>query len=151
MRIVIQRSKKASVRVEGKLKGTMDKGLVLLVGIAPEDSNRDIVWAAKKIVNMRIFNDAQGKMNLSLLDVGGGLLVVSQFTLFASYKKGNRPSFAGSAEPDKARQFYEEFVAECKKFLPSEKVQTGEFGAMMEVELINDGPVTIVLDTLNKE
>ncbi len=151
MRIVIQRSKKASVRVAGDVKGQIEKGLVLLVGIAPEDTEKDLQWAVKKIVNMRIFNDSQGKMNLSLLDVKGGVLVVSQFTLFASYKKGNRPSFTGSAKPDKARQMYEQFIAECRKYLPEEQVQTGVFGAMMEVELINDGPVTIIVDTKNKE
>ena len=151
MRIVIQRVKEARVIVEGNIVGEIDKGLLLLVGIEPSDTEEDLLWARKKIINMRIFKDANGKMNLSLRDVGGKLLLVSQFTLFASYKKGNRPSFTRSAPPVFAEQMYNKFITLCEEEIGSENVQSGIFGAYMQVSLINDGPVTIIVDTKNKE
>ena len=151
MRIVIQRVSKAKVTVEDKNIGEIRQGLLLLVGIEPADTEEDLLWARKKILNMRIFKDEQGKMNLSLKQIDGELLIISQFTLFASYKKGNRPSFIRSAKPEFAGKMYEKFVELCEEELGEEKVRQGIFGAYMQVELVNDGPVTIVVDTKNKE
>lgn len=149
MRVVLQRVTKASVTIENKLNAEIDLGLLLLVGIEPEDAAEDIEWLCRKIVNMRIFNDAEGVMNNSLLDVGGDAIIVSQFTLHASTKKGNRPSYIKAAKPDIAIPLYEEFVQTFEKHL-GKKVGTGKFGADMQVELLNDGPVTILIDSKNK-
>lgn len=149
MRIVIQRVKNASVTADKRLVGSIKHGLLLLIGICEEDSQEDIEWLSNKVVNMRIFNDDQGKMNLSLKDVGGSILNISQFTLFASTKKGNRPSFIKSASPEYANNLYEKWCDKIESLnIPSEK---GIFGADMKVELLNDGPVTIVIDSKNRE
>ena len=150
MRAVIQRVSEASVTIDGKVKGSIGQGLMILIGIEGQDSQEDIVWLGKKIVNLRIFEDEEGIMNNSLLDVDGELLVVSQFTLHASTKKGNRPSYIKAAKPDIAIPLYERFVNELEG-LTAKKVQTGEFGADMKVKLINNGPVTITIDSKNKE
>jgi len=150
MRAVIQRVSEASVTIDGKVNGSIGQGLMILIGIEGQDSQEDIVWLGKKIVNLRIFEDEEGIMNNSLLDVDGGLLVVSQFTLHASTKKGNRPSYIKAAKPDIAIPLYERFVNELEG-LTAKKVQTGEFGADMKVKLINNGPVTITIDSKNKE
>lgn len=150
MKAVIQRTLlPASVRVDGVVTGHIDKGLIVYLGIGREDNEEDIAWLAKKIVQMRIFSDADDKMNLNVEQIGGGLLVISQFTLFASTKKGNRPSYMNSAPPDMAKELYEHFVKHTAALygLP---VETGIFAADMKVEYINDGPVTIVVDTKNK-
>lgn len=146
MRVVIQRSKQARVEVAGRVTGSIEKGLVVLVGVEPDDTREDADWLAQKIVNMRIFSDGEGKMNCDVKEVGGGLLVISQFTLHASTKKGNRPSFIRAARPDHAIPMYEYFVQKTEQLL-GQKVATGEFGAMMDVHLINDGPVTITMDS----
>ncbi|ASZ02157.1 D-aminoacyl-tRNA deacylase [Streptococcus agalactiae] len=143
MKIIIQRVSQASVSIEDDVVGSIEKGLVLLVGIAPED----IAYAVRKITSMRIFSDDEGKMNLSIQDIKGSVLSISQFTLFADTKKGNRPAFTGAADPVKANQFYDIFNQELANHV---SVETGQFGADMQVSLINDGPVTIVLDTKNK-
>ncbi len=150
MRVVIQRVAFSKVEIEGKISGEIEKGLLVLLGIAHEDEEADMDWLIKKIIQLRIFTDDQGKMNLSVQDVGGGILVVSQFTLYASAKKGNRPSYIRSAHPDIAIPLYEQFLAKLKAAF-SGPVQTGEFGANMQVSLLNDGPVTIVLDSKNQE
>ena len=150
MRVVIQRVKEASVSIDGQIKSAITEGLLILVGVEDVDTEDDIRWLAAKIVNLRIFSDAQGLMNLSVLDLGGEMLVVSQFTLHASTKKGNRPSFLRAAKPDFAVPMYERFVAELKK-LSNLTVLTGSFGADMKVALLNDGPVTICIDSRNKE
>ena len=144
MKIIIQRVKKAQVSIEGQIHGQINQGLLLLVGVGPEDQQEDLEYAVRKLVNMRIFSDDQGKMNLSVKDVQGEILSISQFTLFADTKKGNRPAFIGAAKPDMAEAFYQEFNRELAKEVP---VETGIFGADMQVELVNDGPVTIILDT----
>jgi D-aminoacyl-tRNA deacylase len=149
MRAVVQKVLEASVSIDQKIKSSIGVGLMILVGIEDADNQEDIDWLAKKILNMRIFEDQEGVMNLSVLDVSGSLLVVSQFTLHASTKKGNRPSYIKAAKPDISIPLYELFVAEVSK--SGLTVQTGEFGADMKVSLINDGPVTILLDTKNKE
>ena len=150
MKAVIQRTMTpACVRVDGEVTGRIDKGLVVYLGIGKEDNREDINWVAKKVVQMRIFGDAEGKMNLNLEQVEGGLLVISQFTLFASTKKGNRPSYMESAPPDLAKQLYEDFVNHIKAMY-TVPVETGIFAADMKVEYINDGPVTILLDSKNK-
>lgn len=146
---VIQRVKQASVTINNTLKSSISEGLLVLLGIAHEDTQEDSDWLTKKIINLRIFSDAEGKMNLSLKDINGELLVVSQFTLHASTKKGNRPSFIEAARPEKAIPMYEQFVQLSEVEL-GKKVQTGEFGADMQVQLLNDGPVTIIIDTKNK-
>ena len=150
MRVVIQRVKEASVTIDGQIKSAITEGLLILVGVEDVDNYEDMRWLAAKIVNLRIFGDEKGLMNRSVVDIGGQLLVVSQFTLHASTKKGNRPSFLRAAKPDFAVPMYEKFVEELKKGsnLP---VLTGEFGADMKVALLNDGPVTIFIDTKNKE
>ena len=147
MRIVIQRVRQASVSIDGKIAGEIQQGLLLLVGICPEDGQEDIEYAVRKISQMRIFSDDADKMNLSVQDVGGQILSISQFTLYADTKKGNRPAFTGAAKPDLATALYDQFNQKLAQTVP---VQTGEFGADMKVSLVNDGPVTIVLDTKNK-
>ncbi len=150
MKSVIQRVSKASVTIEGKAVATINKGLLILLGIINEDTQEDITWLTKKIINLRIFGDDDGVMNRSLLDVVGEVIVVSQFTLHASIKKGNRPSYIKAAKPDIAIPLYKDFVKQFELDL-GKKIQTGEFGANMKVELLNDGPVTINIDTKNKE
>lgn len=146
MRALIQRVKYASVTVEGSCIGKIDQGLLVLLGVGPNDSEKEADFLASKCANLRIFVDENDKMNLSLLDIGGQMLVVSQFTLYADCKKGRRPSFVGAAAPDKANELYEYFKTSVKNVGVS-KVEHGEFGADMKVELLNDGPVTIMLDT----
>jgi D-tyrosyl-tRNA(Tyr) deacylase len=150
MKLVIQRVQEASVTIENKIVGSISKGLLVLIGIETKDSEVDVDWCLSKLVNMRIFSDDEGKMNLSLLEVNGKLLVVSQFTLHASTKKGNRPSFITAARPEQAIPLYESFIQKANVLL-NNSVQTGEFGADMKVGLINDGPVTIIIDSQNKE
>lgn len=144
MKVVIQRVSKASVTIGGHTNGSINKGLVLLVGVGTNDSKEIVEKYVNKIIKLRIFPDEEGKTNLSLKDVEGDLLVVSQFTLYANCKKGNRPSFIEAADPQKGEDLYNCFVEECKKHVKI--VETGEFGADMDVELVNDGPFTIVLD-----
>lgn len=150
MRVLLQRVSQASVTVNNELKSEIKNGLLLLLGIEENDSKEDIEWLVKKATNMRIFSDEEGKMNLSVQDINGEILVVSQFTLYASTKKGNRPSFIKSAKPDVAIPLYNEFVEQLSLNLNKE-IKTGEFGADMKVNLTNDGPVTIWLDSRNKE
>ena len=147
---VIQRVSQASVTIEGQVKGTISTGLLILLGIEEADSTEDIDWLSRKIINLRIFNDEQGVMNRSLLEISGDLLIVSQFTLHASTKKGNRPSYIKAAKPNVAIPLYEKFIAMCQDLL-GKPVATGEFGADMQVALVNDGPVTILIDTKNKQ
>ncbi|MCQ0110603.1 D-tyrosyl-tRNA(Tyr) deacylase [Zhouia amylolytica] len=150
MRAVIQRVNEASVTINGEVKSAIDKGVLILLGIEEEDGKDDIEWLSRKISNLRIYNDENGVMNRSLIDEGGDAIVVSQFTLHASTKKGNRPSYIKAAKPNVAIPVYEAFVTHLEKDL-NKKVGTGEFGADMKVALINDGPVTIIIDTKNKE
>jgi len=150
MRAVIQRVKEASVKVNGKVTGAIDKGLLILVGIEDADTQEDIEWLTKKIAGLRIFDDENGVMNLSVMDIGGGLLAVSQFTLMASTKKGNRPSYIRASKGDYAEPMYEKFCLALEKE-SGKKVEKGIFGADMKVSLLNDGPVTIIMDTKNKE
>ena len=147
---VIQRVSQASVEIEDKINGQIGHGLLILLGIENTDGPEQIQWLGKKIVNLRIFNDRNGVMNLSLLDTQGELLVISQFTLQASTKKGNRPSYIKAAKPEVAIPIYEKFI-EVLNNLCGKKVQTGIFGAYMKVELLNDGPVTIIIDTKDKK
>jgi len=149
MRVVLQRVSKASVQINHEINAVMHSGLLILLGIENEDSQEDIDWLCNKIVKMRIFNDENDAMNLSLLDVDGDAIVVSQFTLHASTKKGNRPSFIKAAKPDIAIPLYEKFVEKLEETL-GKPVGTGKFGADMKVELINDGPVTILMDSKEK-
>lgn len=146
---VIQRVSEASVRIDQSIKASITKGLLILVGIEEADGDEDIEWLAGKIINLRIFNDADGVMNVSVKDDGGDIILVSQFTLQASIKKGNRPSYIKAAKPDIAIPIYEKMIAKLFEFL-GKPVQTGEFGADMKISLINDGPVTIVIDTKNR-
>lgn len=148
MRALVQRVSKANIEVNEKNISSINKGLLVLLGIQDTDDESDITWLSNKIIKMRIFEDDNGKMNQSIEDIGGELLIVSQFTLYASTKKGNRPSFINAAHPDKALPIYQIFVSECNKQIST---QTGKFGAMMQVGLVNDGPVTIWLDSRNKE
>lgn len=150
MRVVIQRVKEASVHIKGLVKGKIDQGLLILVGIEEIDNEQDAEWLATKIVNLRVFPDSNGVMNRSLLETQTRLLVVSQFTLHASTKKGNRPSYIRAARPEKAIPLYQYFIKKLEEF-SGNKPETGEFGAMMDVSLVNDGPVTILIDTRNKE
>ena len=150
MRLVIQRVSEASVKIEGKIKSEIEKGLLILVGVAEDDSSEDIDWLVKKVINLRIFDDENGVMNKSVTDVNGDIIVVSQFTLMASCKKGNRPSYIKAARHEISIPLYEEFCSKMSGALGKE-VGTGTFGADMKVALINDGPVTICLDTKNKE
>ena len=145
MKFVIQRVKQASVKVEGSVIGEIEKGYLVLIGVSDKDTEAVADKMIKKMFGLRIFEDAEGKTNLSLADVGGSLLLVSQFTLYANCKKGNRPSFIEAGAPDKANQLYEYIIEESKKSVSV--VQTGRFGAEMEVSLINDGPFTILLDS----
>ena len=147
---VIQRVMEASVTIDGMVKGKIDGGMMVLLGIEEADDAEDIEWLSRKVVNLRIFNDEEGVMNKSMLDVGGELLLVSQFTLHASTKKGNRPSYIKAARPEVAIPLYEKMIAQLKSEL-GRKVETGEFGADMKVALVNDGPVTIIIDTKNKQ
>ncbi len=150
MKVVIQRVSKASVTVDGNITASIKKGLLILLGIVNDDNQEDINWLVRKIANLRIFNDDENVMNKSLLDVNGEVIVVSQFTLQASTKKGNRPSYIKAAKPDIAIPLYEDFVITLEKEI-NKKVETGIFGADMKVELLNDGPVTIIIDSKNKE
>jgi D-aminoacyl-tRNA deacylase len=150
MRAIIQRVAHASLVIDGEVYSDIHHGFVVLLGIEDADTDEDILWLTQKIVNMRICDDGEGKMNLSLTDVGGQLMIVSQFTLYASTKKGNRPSFTASAKPDKAIPLYEKFIVETQKIFPN-KIATGVFGADMKITLLNDGPVTIIIDSKNKE
>ena len=145
MRAVIQRVSRAKVSVDNETTGEIGKGILVLLGVARDDSEKEALYLLDKTLNLRIFEDAEEKMNLSLLDIGGELLVVSQFTLYGDSRRGRRPSFIDAAAPDKANALYEFFVAEARKQI--EKVATGRFQAMMDVELVNDGPVTILLDS----
>ena len=150
MRVVIQRVKNAQVDIENKTVGSIDQGLVVLLGIEMADTLEDIIWTVKKIIQLRIFSDAEDVMNLSLLDVAGELLLISQFTLMANTKKGNRPSYICAAKHDHAIPMYEAFIAETEKMM-GKSITTGVFGADMQVLLCNDGPVTLQLDSKNKE
>jgi D-aminoacyl-tRNA deacylase len=148
VRVVLQRVTRAAVRVEGRVIGAIERGFVVLAGFAPTDGDEALGWMAEKVLGLRVFADAQGKMNLALADVGGGLLVVSQFTLYGDARKGRRPSFVDAAPPELAVRLYERFVGLLRErgADTATRVETGEFGAMMEVELVNDGPVTLVLE-----
>ncbi|MFN8297023.1 MAG: D-aminoacyl-tRNA deacylase [Chitinophagales bacterium] len=150
MRAVIQRVTHASVTINEKIKGEIQSGLLVLLGVEETDTEKDIDWLVKKIIQLRIFSDTEGKMNLSVQDINGDILVISQFTLFASTKKGNRPGFTRSAKPDIAIPLYEKFIGETEKQF-GKKIYTGEFGADMKVALINDGPVTIIIDSQHME
>ena len=150
MRAVIQRVSRSSVTIEGTLKASIGKGFLVLLGICEEDTQEDIEWLVRKIAALRVFDDAQGVMNLALDDIDGNVLVISQFTLFASYKKGNRPSWLRAARHDISIPLYETFCRKLSEVIGKE-IETGEFGADMKVELLNDGPVTICIDTKNKE
>lgn len=150
MRVVIQKVTQASVSIENQIEASIDKGLLVLVGIEDGDANEDIVWLSSKIVNLRVFDDDNGVMNLSVKEVEGEVLIVSQFTLHASTKKGNRPSYIKAARPEVAIPIYEAFIKQVESLL-GKRVSTGQFGAMMQVSLCNDGPVTILIDTKNKE
>ena len=150
MRVVLQRVSRASVTIDGTVKSKIGEGLLVLLGCENADTSEDISWLTHKIANLRIFNDEAGVMNKSILDVGGDILVVSQFTLWASYKKGNRPSYLRAGSHEVTVPLYEAFVKEMEQEI-GKPVMTGEFGADMKVELLNDGPVTICMDTKNKE
>jgi D-tyrosyl-tRNA(Tyr) deacylase len=145
MRAVVQRVSRASVTVDGETVGKIDRGLLVLLGVSNKDAENDVHYCVEKTLNLRIFEDADKKMNLSLLDIAGELLVVSQFTLYGDTRRGRRPSFIGAAAPEEANRLYEYFVAEARKQVA--KVETGRFQAMMDVELVNDGPVTILIDS----
>ena len=150
MRVVLQRVSEASVMIDRNVKSSIEKGFLILVGIEAEDTQEDIEWLCRKIINMRIFGDEDDKMNLSLKDIDGEALIISQFTLHASTKKGNRPGFIKAAKPEVAIPLYEAFIKEFEKQFKKE-VGTGEFGADMKVSLLNDGPVTIIIDSKNRE
>ncbi|MHA4810885.1 D-aminoacyl-tRNA deacylase [Flavitalea flava] len=150
MRAVIQRVSQAGITIEGISKASIKGGLLVLLGIEETDDRGDIEWLTGKIVNLRVFNDGQGIMNVSVIDVGGEILLVSQFTLYASTKKGNRPSYIKAARPETAIPLYEQMIGSLETAL-GKKIQTGEFGADMKVELLNDGPVTILIDTKVRE
>jgi|TARA_B110000003_G_C16251849_1_gene379307 D-aminoacyl-tRNA deacylase len=150
MKAVIQRVSQSSVKVHGETLGQTSLGLLILLGIEEIDNRTDVEWLAKKVIGLRIFSDEHGKMNLNIEAAGGELLVISQFTLHASTKKGTRPSFIKAARPEQAIPLYEAFIEECEKLI-GKRVEKGKFGADMQVELINDGPVTITIDSQNKE
>ena len=150
MRVIIQRVKSASVTVKQQVIGKIAAGLLIFLGIEDSDTDEDIQWLCAKIARLRIFDDADGIMNNSVINVSGEILVISQFTLFASTKKGNRPSYIRASKPDFAIPMYERFITVLESEV-GKKIETGQFGAMMDVELINDGPVTIVIDSKNKE
>ena len=150
MRIVIQRVSHASVTIEGNVKSAIKKGYLILLGVCEEDTSEDVEWLVRKVIGLRVFEDENGVMNRSIMDVNGEILIISQFTLFASYKKGNRPSWLRAAKHEVSIPLYNEFCTKLSEALGRE-VGTGEFGADMKVELLNDGPVTICMDTKNKE
>jgi len=150
MRVVIQKVTQASVSIDNQIVGSINKGLLVLVGIEDGDTNEDIAWLSSKIVNLRVFDDDNGVMNLSVKEMDGEVLIVSQFTLHASTKKGNRPSYIKAARLEVAIPIYEAFIKQVESLL-GKRVPTGQFGAMMQVSLCNDGPVTILIDTKNKE
>ena len=150
MRLLIQRVQRAKINIDGRETAAISTGLLVLLGIEESDDLNDIKWLVPKMLKLRIFSDENGKMNLSVTDIDGDILIVSQFTLHASVKKGNRPSYIRAAHPDHAIPLYEEFIAQTVK-LSGKPVQTGEFGAHMQIELVNDGPVTIWMDSKNKE
>lgn len=150
MRAVIQRVSRASVTIEGTVKASIGHGYLVLLGCMNEDTQEDIEWLTKKIAGLRVFDDENGVMNRSIMDTGGDIIVVSQFTLWASYKKGNRPSYLRAGSHEITKPLYEKFCSELSRTI-GKPVQTGEFGADMKVELVNDGPVTICMDTKNKE
>jgi D-tyrosyl-tRNA(Tyr) deacylase len=150
MRVIVQRVSEASVTIDGQVKAEIGQGLLVLLGIEASDEKEDRDWLIRKIINMRIFNDEEGVMNLSMTDINGDLIVVSQFTLHASTKKGNRPSYMKAAPPAEAEEHYELFKTEMTEAI-GKPIQSGEFGADMKVRLINDGPVTIIMDSKNKE
>ena len=150
MRLVIQRVTQATVTIDGEVKSQIGPGLMILMGVCEEDTDEDVEWLVRKVVNLRIFDDENGVMNRPVTDVGGQVMVVSQFTLFASYKKGNRPSWIKAAKPDISIPLYRLFCQLLSEAL-GQPVATGEFGAYMKVQLVNDGPVTICMDTKNKE
>ena len=150
MRIVIQRVSSTSVTIAGTVKSSIQQGYLILLGVCEEDSMEDVEWLVKKVIGLRVFNDEQGVMNLSIMDVNGEILVISQFTLFASYKKGNRPSWFKAGSHEHSIPLYEAFCQRLSESL-GKPVGTGEFGADMKVSLVNDGPVTICMDTKNKE
>ena len=144
MRVVLQRASRAAVRVDGQTVGAIGRGFVVLAGFAPGDSDATLRWMAEKVAGLRVFGDAEGRMNLALADVGGALLVISQFTLYGNTDKGRRPSFIAAAPPEVAEPLYQKFVGMLRDL--GVKVETGRFGAMMDVDLVNDGPVTLVLE-----
>jgi D-tyrosyl-tRNA(Tyr) deacylase len=150
MKVVLQRVTKASVRIANNTVAAINQGFLILVGIEATDTQEDIIWLSKKIINLRVFNDVDGKMNLAIKDIDGNIIVVSQFTLHAGTKKGNRPSYIKAAKPDIAIPLYEAFVSQLEGNLGKE-VQTGVFGATMLLDIRNDGPVTIIIDSKNKE
>ena len=150
MKVVVQRVSKVSVTIDGEKMAQIENGLLILLGIVNEDTQQDIDWISNKIVNLRVFGDEKGVMNKSILDADGDIIVVSQFTLHASTKKGNRPSYIKAAKPEVAIPLYEAFVKQLEQDL-GKQVRTGRFGADMKVELLNDGPVTIIIDSKNKE
>jgi len=150
MRVVVQRVSQSKVKVSGEVIGEIKEGLMVLVSFVDEDNDTDLGWMTKKIINLRIFNDDEGKMNRSVQDIGGDILLISQFTLHGSTKKGNRPSFIKAAKPDFANVMYERFIKVLEQSLGKE-IQTGEFGGDMKVSLVNDGPTTIIIDSKDKE
>ena len=150
MKVVVQRVSQSNVKVSGEVIGEIKEGLMVLVSFVDEDNDTDLGWMTKKIINLRIFNDDEGKMNRSVQDIGGDILLISQFTLHGSTKKGNRPSFIKAAKPDFAKVMYERFIKVLEQSLGKE-IQTGEFGGDMKVSLINDGPTTIIIDSKDKE
>ncbi len=150
MRVVVQRVSQSNVKVSGEVIGEIKEGLMVLVSFVDEDNDTDLGWMTKKIINLRIFNDDEGKMNRSVQDIGGDILLISQFTLHGSTKKGNRPSFIKAAKPDFANVMYERFIKVLEQSLGKE-IQTGEFGGDMKVSLVNDGPTTIIIDSKDKE
>ena len=150
MRVVVQRVSHSNVKVSGEIIGEIKEGLMVLVSFVDKDNDTDLGWMTKKIINLRIFNDDEGKMNRSVQDVGGDILLISQFTLHGSTKKGNRPSFIKAAKPDFANVMYERFIKVLEQSLGKE-IQTGEFGGDMKVSLVNDGPTTIIIDSKDKE
>ena len=150
MRVVVQRVSQSHVKVSGEIIGEINEGLMVLVSFVDEDNDTDLGWMTKKIINLRIFNDDEGKMNRSVQDIGGDILLISQFTLHGSTKKGNRPSFIKAAKPDFANVMYERFIKVLEQSL-GKKIQTGEFGGDMKVSLVNDGPTTIIIDSKDKE
>jgi len=150
MRVVVQRVSQSNVKVSGEIIGEINEGLMVLVSFVDEDNDTDLGWMTKKIINLRIFIDDEGKMNRSVQDIGGDILLISQFTLHGSTKKGNRPSFIKAAKPDFANVMYERFIKVLEQSL-GKKIQTGEFGGDMKVSLVNDGPTTIIIDSKDKE